>query len=103
LIERSFQGLSIAVETVRIVEALVEIWPNEVCDKYNQEIKTYLSIYCIAHFYSWVDHLSFLEFAHNSQQYLDQQTILFELMYGTTPKPVLIVTTISNCKGTPHT
>jgi len=33
---------------------------------YNQEIKTYLSIYCIAHPYSWVDHLPFLEFAHNS-------------------------------------
>jgi len=31
-IERSFQGLSIAVETVRIIEELVEIWPNEVCD-----------------------------------------------------------------------
>ena len=31
-IERSFQGLSVAVETVRILEELVEIWPNEVCD-----------------------------------------------------------------------
>jgi len=33
LIERSFQGLSGAIETVRIVKELVEIWPNEVCDK----------------------------------------------------------------------
>jgi len=64
--------------------------------QYNQEIETYLSIYCTAHFYSWVDHLSFLEFAHNSQQHLDQQTIPFELMYGTIPKPVPIVTTILN-------
>jgi len=32
LIERSFQGLSVAVETMRIIEELVEIWPNEVCD-----------------------------------------------------------------------
>ena len=31
-IKRSFQGLFVAVETVRIVEELVEIWPNEVCD-----------------------------------------------------------------------
>ena len=31
-IKRSFQGLSIAIETVRIAEELVEIWPNEVCD-----------------------------------------------------------------------
>ena len=33
LIERSFQGLSVAIETVRIDEELMEIWPNEVCDR----------------------------------------------------------------------
>jgi len=31
-IERSFQGLSVAIETVRIDGELMEIWPNEVCD-----------------------------------------------------------------------
>ena len=31
-IKRSFQGLSVAIETVRIVKELMEIWPNEVCD-----------------------------------------------------------------------
>ena len=31
-IERSFQGLSVAIETVRINEELMEIWPNKVCD-----------------------------------------------------------------------
>ena len=31
-IERSFQGLSVAIKTVRIDEELMEIWPNEVCD-----------------------------------------------------------------------
>ena len=32
MIERSFQGLFVAIETVGIVEELVEIQPNEVCD-----------------------------------------------------------------------
>jgi len=32
LIERSFQGLLGAVETMRIVKELMKIWPNEVCD-----------------------------------------------------------------------
>jgi len=32
LIKRSFQGLSGAIEIVGIVEELVEIGPNEVCD-----------------------------------------------------------------------
>ena len=31
-IERSFQGLFVAIETVRIDEELMEIWPNKVCD-----------------------------------------------------------------------
>jgi len=34
LIERSFEGLSVAVETVKIIKELVEIWPNEVCDSF---------------------------------------------------------------------
>jgi len=32
LIERSFQGLSGAIETMGIIEELMEILPNEVCD-----------------------------------------------------------------------
>jgi len=31
-IKKSFQGLFVAIETVRIDEELMEIWPNEVCD-----------------------------------------------------------------------
>jgi len=34
LIERSFEGLSVAIETVKIIKELVEIWPNEVCDSF---------------------------------------------------------------------
>ena len=29
----SFQGLLGAIKTVRIVKELMEIWPNEVCDR----------------------------------------------------------------------
>ena len=36
-IERSFQGLSVAIETMRINEELMEIWPNEVCDTTDQK------------------------------------------------------------------
>jgi len=32
LIERSFQGLFVVIETVKIVEESIEIWPNEVYD-----------------------------------------------------------------------
>ena len=32
-IERSFQGLFVAIETMRIVKELMEIWPNKVCDR----------------------------------------------------------------------
>jgi len=30
----SFQGLSVAFDTVKIVKDLMEIWLNEVCDRY---------------------------------------------------------------------
>ena len=33
LIESSFQGLSGAIEIMWIVEDLMEIWSNEVCDR----------------------------------------------------------------------
>jgi len=48
LIERSFQGLFVAIKTVRIVEELMDIWPNEVCDKRkeNKRNKQYV----------WLDH-----------------------------------------------
>jgi len=32
LIKNSFQGLSVAIKTIRIVKELIKIWPNEVCD-----------------------------------------------------------------------
>jgi len=35
LIKRSFQELSVAVETMRIIKELMEIWLNEVCDTHN--------------------------------------------------------------------
>jgi len=37
----SFQGLFIAIETVRTVKELVEIWPNEVCDSFVTEKYVY--------------------------------------------------------------
>jgi len=37
LIERSFQGLSIAIKTMRIVKELMDIWLNEVCDSKNNK------------------------------------------------------------------
>jgi len=39
LIERSFQGLSGAIETVRIFKELMEIWLNEVCDNNKELVK----------------------------------------------------------------
>ena len=39
LIERSFQGLLGAIETMGIIKDLMEIWLNEVCDIARQNIK----------------------------------------------------------------
>jgi len=37
LVERFFQGLSVTIDTMRIIKELMEIWLNEVCDN-NPEI-----------------------------------------------------------------
>jgi len=43
--QKVFQGLAGAVETMRIVKELIEIWPNEVCDNY---IYLYICNSCIS-------------------------------------------------------
>jgi len=48
LIKGSFQGLSVAIGTMRIVEELMEIWPNEVCNKYYLELLYYCAGFTLA-------------------------------------------------------
>jgi len=49
LIKRSFQGLSVAISTMRIIKELMEIWLNEVCDRCHASIipQTYNDTYTI--------------------------------------------------------
>jgi len=54
-IERSLQGLSVAIETVRIFEELMEIWPNEVCDKQDIAV-TQTTFYRVVGLKSLVNH-----------------------------------------------
>jgi len=56
-IERSFQGLSVAIETVRIDEELMEIWPNEVCDSGSGEVLEKKSV-LDAHGYTKIDYIT---------------------------------------------
>jgi len=55
-------------------------------ERYNQEIETYLSIYCLLNPESWKDKMATLEFAHNSKRHADRIRTPFELMYGYTPR-----------------
>jgi len=45
----------VALETVRIIEELIEIWPNEVCDsKYHnlaKQLSHFLFFFCFVLFY----------------------------------------------------
>ena len=53
-IERSFQGLSVAIKTVRINEELMEIWPNEVCDTENQtDVQAFIGFVNFYHHFIW--------------------------------------------------
>ena len=54
MIERSFQGLSAAVETMGIVEELVEIWLNEVYDSIKKAAWSVLSQLPSSHVWSCI-------------------------------------------------
>jgi len=62
---------------VGIVEELVEIWPNEVCDRYyletngqaertNQTLEQYLCVYCNYQQDNWSELLPLAEFVYNN-------------------------------------
>ena len=60
-IKRSFQGLSVAIETVKIVEGLMEIWPNEVCDNISfffwcrkRQVLSHLVIWGLLLYFRWI-------------------------------------------------
>ena len=52
----------------------------------NQEIKSYLAIYCHAHPETWKKAIPTMEFTHNNRRHADQHQTPFELMQGESPK-----------------
>ncbi len=52
-------------------------------ERFNQEIKAYLSIYCTSHPENWVDILPMIEFTHNNRRHADRKNTPFKLMMGT--------------------
>ena len=57
-------------------------------ERVNQEIETYLSIYCAAHPEEWTTALHLLEFTHNNRRHADRLKTPFELMFGNSPTAV---------------
>ncbi|CAA7267150.1 unnamed protein product [Cyclocybe aegerita] len=55
---------------------------------FNQEIETYLSIFCTGQQESWADELSLMEFVHNSRRHSDRQHSPFELILGIQPHAI---------------
>jgi len=51
-------------------------------ERFNQEIKLYLVIYCADNPETWVDKLSMAEYSHNSRLHRGRSYTPFELMFG---------------------
>lgn len=51
----------------------------------NQELETYLQLFCADHPNRWKDHLPFAEFVHNQCPHQSTKMSLFEIMFGTEP------------------
>ena len=54
-------------------------------ERLNQELETYLQLYCADHPTKWKDHLPFAEFAHNIWIHQSTKMSPFEIMFGTQP------------------
>jgi len=65
-------------------------------ERVNQEIETYLAIYCSSHLETWTKSLTMLEFTHNNRRHADRQKTPFELMFG--DSPVAIPTSFEHTK-----
>ena len=57
-------------------------------ERVNQEIETYLAIYCASHPEEWLTALHTLEFTHNNCRHADRQKTPFELMFGDSPQAI---------------
>ena len=53
-------------------------------ERVNQEIKAYLSIYCVSNPENWLKTLSTLEFTHNNRRHADRTNSPSELIQGET-------------------
>jgi hypothetical protein len=60
-------------------------------ERVNQEIKVYLSIYCMSHPENWLHSLSTLEFKHNNRRHAKRIHSPFELIQGNNPISVPIM------------
>ena len=54
-------------------------------ERMNQEIETYLRIYCSNHPENWADQVPLMEFAHNVNVHSATKTSPFRLLYGFDP------------------
>jgi Chromo (CHRromatin Organisation MOdifier) domain len=66
-------------------------------ERVNQEIETYLSIYCTSHPEDWLHSLSTLEFTHNNRRHAERVHSPFELIQGDNPISVPITLSHTKC------
>ena len=69
-------------------------------ERYNQEIATYLSIYCTGNPASWSENLPLVEFTHNSRTHSDRKQTPFELLYGIQPRGIPTILEETNIEST---
>jgi len=80
-----FQGLLKALGITSSMSTAFHPQSDGTTERYNQEIETYLSIYCLSNPMNWPASLATLEFIHNSRRHTNRAQSPFELMFGYAP------------------
>ena len=80
-----FQGLLKALRITFSMSTAFHPQFNGTTEHYNQEIETYLLIYCLSNPTNWPASLATLEFVHNSRRHANCAQSPFKLMFGYAP------------------
>ena len=86
-----FKGITASLQIKHKMSTAFHPQTDGQTERYNAELEAYLRIFCAYELNSWNKMLPTAQFAHNSRTHEALKQSLFQLMYGTTPVALPLV------------
>ena len=85
---KAFQAMPKQLGITSVLSTAYHPQTNGTTEWVNQEIKTYLAIYCHSHPETWKISILTLKFTHNNRRHADRPKTPFKLIMGESPKTI---------------